>query len=629
MVLDFLSEPETLVEINPRVAAPFFARRAPDGSETVGAHRRELVRRPKAEGTLRVLFLGASSVEGFPLPRNLTAAEFLERMLQLSLPDHRVEVINLGITAVASFPVRVLGERAIAELEPDLVLVYAGHNEMFGAAGVASQQSLGRSPRAMRGMYFVRRTGLGQLLQSLVQPSPQDHGEQRRHLIEMMAGVERIEPNGRLHRAAVSNLVDNLEGMVAAARRAEVPIVLSTLVSLEKGLHPIASWEAEDSGVVAESEVQAWGERLESEPEVVLQQAERWAGQWPRHAGVVYLEAQALDQLGRVAEAAVAYGRARDLDAMPWRAPQDRNVAIQELASRLGVPLNRADQRFAAEAGGATDWQFFYDHVHPSLRGQDLLARSFFRTLADQQLLPIPPASAARLPKWHALARQLRAHPLEGYAALHKMKTLFETPPMSHRNAAAALRIADVLDAQAATWDPIDRSAVDLWRRLSTDAGFTVPISYPAARAALALGEPQWARSYAAAAVANSYPWSDQYLNARLVELEAWAFELGLGAEDSRRILRELHDELEVVRRTPGQPTPLLAAVAARISTLDGVDDDSAWREAESLETRAPRWVRPFLEVLPPREFYRRLVASSKPGSAESSGPTESSGPAD
>ena len=48
---------------------------------------------------LRVLYLGASTVEGFPMPRNLTSARFLEEMLRETIPDREVEVLNLGVAA--------------------------------------------------------------------------------------------------------------------------------------------------------------------------------------------------------------------------------------------------------------------------------------------------------------------------------------------------------------------------------------------------------------------------------------------------------------------------------------------------------------------------------------------------
>ena len=67
----------------------------------------------------------------------LGLAAFLQLMLQDAWPDRRVEVINLGTTAIASFPVLGITTEAL-DYEPDLVVVYTGHNEFFGTYGVAS-----------------------------------------------------------------------------------------------------------------------------------------------------------------------------------------------------------------------------------------------------------------------------------------------------------------------------------------------------------------------------------------------------------------------------------------------------------------------------------------------------------
>ena len=60
---------------------------------------------PSALPTYRVAVVGASTVQGFPHPRRLAAAAFLEAMLQDALPHRQVEVFNLGITSIASFAV--------------------------------------------------------------------------------------------------------------------------------------------------------------------------------------------------------------------------------------------------------------------------------------------------------------------------------------------------------------------------------------------------------------------------------------------------------------------------------------------------------------------------------------------
>ncbi|MBZ0112796.1 MAG: SGNH/GDSL hydrolase family protein, partial [Thermoanaerobaculia bacterium] len=581
-----------------------------DGTETVGAHRRELVRRPKAADTYRVLFLGASSVEGFPLPRNLTSSKFLELMLDEAVPDRNVEVINLGVTAVASFPVRIIGQRAIAQLEPDLVLVYAGHNELFGASGVASRQYLGTTVTSMQWIYRLRRTAVGQLIQGALLPSPDTHAKQRRNLIELMAGVDLVEPYGPLHQAARKTLTANLSALIETAQEADVPIAISTLVNLERGLYPIASWHDQPESGWTDFDLRVKGARelLATDPQAALDELDRLQEVEQRHAGTTYVRAEALDALGRRAEADIEYRKARDLDAMPWRAPTDRSSDIVELANRFGVTLVDPRVLFEAKAGGAPDWEFFYDHVHPSLRGQALLARAFAEAIARDQLLPVDKIVLSKESHWTAQARRLGAHPLEGFLALHKMKTLFETPPIGNYNSEAAERIELVLDGQRSTWDAVDRNAVRLWEQMSEEAGFSIPISYPAARAALAMGQPDWARTYSQAAIANAYPWSDLRSAARLALVESWlespeSFEpIAFDRELASALL-----ELDQVQTTPNQPSPIVEAVQARLLSLAGLPAEEAWKRADELAKGTEPWVKAYLNTLPPRRIYERL----------------------
>ena len=610
LTLPFIESPERIDEINPALAAPFFARLSPEGSETVGAHRRELIVTPKRKETVRVLFLGASSVEGFPLPRNLTAAMFLEQSLRHALPNQNVEVLNLGVTAVASFPVRVFGTQAIRQLEPDLVLVYLGHNELFGASGVASRQYLGGSSWAMRGLYALRTSGLGQLLHGALAPKPKNHNEQRENLIEIMAAVDLVEPGGKLHQAARRNLQTNLEVLVREAKRAKVPILLSTLVSLERGLHPIGSWSdlSTDTQNEFERDLADAREQIQEDPQSALEQIKKLRSLDPRNAGAAFVLGEAEDATGNKTLADAAFREARDLDAMPWRAPTNRSDDILDLGKRLGVPVADPRALFAAEAHGAPNWRFFYDHVHPSLHGQALLAHAFFEQIVTDSLLPVDPSTLDQLPDERSIASQLNGHPLEGFLALHKMKTLFSMPPMETHNPDLSEQINQVLDNQRRTWRPTDRAGAELWERMSVEAGFTLPISYPAARAALVRGDLSSARRYARAAIANAYPWSDQRCAARLTLVESWIEE----SEDfdGPRYAQELEaalGEVEQVMKTPGQPTPLLAAVGARLLTLANREAEQAWQRATELREGADPWAKAYLETLPSREVYEAL----------------------
>ena len=67
----------------------------------------------------------------------------LEQRLLQSFPGKNIEIINTAMAAVNSYTLRDLADEIIAQ-DPDLVLIYAGHNEYYGSLGVGSAESLGR-----------------------------------------------------------------------------------------------------------------------------------------------------------------------------------------------------------------------------------------------------------------------------------------------------------------------------------------------------------------------------------------------------------------------------------------------------------------------------------------------------
>jgi hypothetical protein len=599
-----------LFEIHPRLAEVYFARTGPGGEAFVGGHRRELVVRPKPAGALRVVLCGASTVEGFPMPRHLTAAKFLEAMLRELLPERRVEVVNLGVTALASLPIREIARAAIETLEPDAVVLYEAHNEFFGAFGLASFQSLGRSPALAAAGLFVRRLALFSAFEALTARAAGPPPARRRHLIEVMAAVPEVAPDDPLHERARRSLVENFRAVLRAGRERGVPVVLSTVVSLERGLVPVVSFAGDlpaARGAEFERELSEASARLDggAAAELVPRLA-ALAAEAPRHAEAAYALARALEAAGRAGEAAEAYRRARDLDAMPWRAARDKNRALRALAVEEGAPLADAEAAFAAAATdpaapGATTFELFADHVHPNLEGQIALARSFLEALVRARLVPAAPERLAALSEPRALAERLGANGLELYAVTHAMATLFSAPPFSARNRAAAERAEARLARFRAGAGPVERAAVAAWDRASRAAGFALPISWFGAVASLRAGDLARARHYLRAAEGSVLRFGDERA---AVDLLGLAVALRAGEERgalARRAAAALAEARQAEALQGGRPGALLARVVAELAALAG-DAESAARaraRAAELEPSAPAWQQAYLAGLP------------------------------
>ena len=96
----------------------------------------------KKANSFRVFVLGGSSAEGFPFSPMGSFARYIRRRLELVYPKTNIEVVNLGMTAINSYTLLDLLP-GVLDQKPDLILIYAGHNEYYGALGVGSVQSFG------------------------------------------------------------------------------------------------------------------------------------------------------------------------------------------------------------------------------------------------------------------------------------------------------------------------------------------------------------------------------------------------------------------------------------------------------------------------------------------------------
>lgn len=394
---------------------------------------------PKPAGTLRVMLAGASAMQGYPQPTAFASSAFLKEMLRDLWPDRRIDVINLGTTAVASFPVLDMLTQALA-YEPDLVVVYAGHNEFYGAYGVASLQSAGDTPTAIRFHRWFGSLGAVQVLSRLTTRPVPPAGA----LMQVMAKEAQIGPGDPLRARAARNLQTHIGAMIDRCRAHGVPVIVCTLACNERDLAPIGTSDVSmlsppDQARLAALLTEADGA---AGPAVAIAALERAAELAPDHATVQFLLGRARWQAGEGARAAACFQLAVDLDPMPWRAPSPAVTAIRQAAAEHGAMLCDAQQAFRdASSNGCIGWDLMDDHVHFSLQGQALLARSIVTTLTGAEgHLRVDPAALAALPEWTVYAERLGENVYDTYSVAHGLRSVFSVPFMQTSNPAAYAR---------------------------------------------------------------------------------------------------------------------------------------------------------------------------------------------
>ncbi|HIG56736.1 MAG TPA: hypothetical protein EYG11_11655 [Candidatus Latescibacteria bacterium] len=326
----------------------------------------------KAPDTVRIFALGASTLVGFPNPPETAFPHFLERMLADAYPDKRFEIINCGITAINTFCLLDFAEEVLS-YQPDLLLIYAGHNEFVGPYGATTPfVYFGDNRTMVRGLMHLQSSRLYGVLRDIIRrvlPEP-PQGRFGLHLV-----TRQVDILDDAYRAAGDNYRRNLETIIAAAADRDVPVMLSTLVSNLKDFHPLRS-ACSELGGLSTANLALRGE----------QSIKDKLGQSPYCAALHFELGRYYYERRQSTQAQQAFVRARDMDRLPFRAPTFFNQILHQLTDdKDRVILSDTEAAFrAASPQGIIGSELITEHLHPTVYGHYLIARTMVETLAPE-----------------------------------------------------------------------------------------------------------------------------------------------------------------------------------------------------------------------------------------------------
>lgn len=364
----------------------------------------------KPANSFRVICLGESSMAGFPYNKNAAMPGILRTYLQQLFPDREIEVVNLGIAAINSFAVRDL-MRDVLALAPDVILIYAGHNEFYGALGAGSTFSLGGN-RTLVNLYLrLLRYRTFYLLQQTVRHVAglfQNRAiSPTKSVMETMARQQTIPYGSEVFKIASAAFAKNLDETLALARAARVPVLVGNLVSNLKDQPPFVS--ASSLNLRAEEEkdwrnIFAAGEQLlqARQPQPALEKFLSAARIDSSPAQLSFNLAECFLSAGDSSKAAPLFSRARDLDLLRFRAPDTFNVIIENVCKKNAAPVIDIERAFRERSrGGIIGNELIAEHLHPTAHGYVLMAKLFLQGLQTATLLPaaIDSARLANLPE--------------------------------------------------------------------------------------------------------------------------------------------------------------------------------------------------------------------------------------
>ena len=354
--------------------------------------------RCKAPGTFRIFVQGESTTEGYPYGFGASPAGMLQQRLQRTFPGRRIEVVTTAMSAVSSY-VLLDFSREILEHQPDAIVIYAGHNEYAGVLGVGSDFSVGRRRPVVLSFLALKDVRILQLARRAFAffrpPRPR---RPDRTLMATIVAEKRIPYGSPLYRRGLEQYRANLRALLRRYREAGVPVFLGTVASNERDQPPF------ESGHGPKVNVAAWRRRFEAgraalvaaDPAAALRELDAALALDDADAEAHFERGRALEKLGRYGEARQAYLAAKDRDQLRFRAPEEINEILRQVAAEEGahvVEVREALHR--AALNGIIGHDLMLEHLHPNLSGYFVLADAFYEAFHHQAMIgrwetPIP-----------------------------------------------------------------------------------------------------------------------------------------------------------------------------------------------------------------------------------------------
>ncbi len=311
----------------------------------------------KPANTFRIFVMGSSTVIGFPYERNLMFSRILNKQLADAYPDKKIEVVNTAITAINSFTLLDYTNE-ILKYQPDAILIYAGHNEFYGAFGIGSNETMSRNRGLTRTHIFLMKFRLYQMVRNIISgvAGKFSTGGKAVHgtLMKRIVANADILMNSDEYRIAMKRYRENMGDILKKFHQKNVPVFFSDLISNVKDIAPFNS--------IANDSLPA--------------------------AIDIFNEAKAAVENGDFNNARRLFYRAKDLDCIRFRASEDVNRIVDELAEKYGaikVPMlkwfkeNSKNQLIGNNV--------MTEHVHPNIKGIFLMAQEFCQKVVESEVI--------------------------------------------------------------------------------------------------------------------------------------------------------------------------------------------------------------------------------------------------
>ena len=346
--------------------------------------------RAKQENTKRIFCLGGSTVQGRPYARETSFPTALQMGLEYAAPDLQWEIVNCGGVSYASYRLVPILKECL-EHDPDLIIVCTGHNEFLEERSYSTTKKRAAILGPVRAL--ADRSRLFSAGQNLIsQPESQTPVAMMKTeadaLLDYRRGLEAYHRDDVWHAGVVTHFANNLDRMTRLCRQAGVPVLLLSPPCNLRDTTPFKSVLRENLSPESRAEVNAsmqsarqrrsknGGERIASLRKVIELDN--------RNAEAYFFLGEALLGEGRFTEARKAFWRAVEEDVCPLRMLPEMREKMLRICEKHSVPYRDLHVLLEKQSGyGIAGGEWFVDHIHPSIRGHELIGRHLLPTVLN------------------------------------------------------------------------------------------------------------------------------------------------------------------------------------------------------------------------------------------------------
>ncbi len=338
--------------LNPDIAHKYFY-----NTQSVPNSNQDLFDKIKKPNAFRVFALGGSSGAGYPFSPNGSFTRYLQDRLSLVYPNSKIEIINCSMTAINSYTLRDFMP-GILEQKPDLILIYAGHNEYYGALGIGSLESFGTSRGLVNFVISLEKFKTFQLIRNLLSGIGKIFAGNKAAsgtLMSRMAENQYIGLDSDVYKKGLVQFEGNLNDILKMAEDAKVPVIIGSLTCNLKDQAPFVSIKSKN---------------------------------YPP-ADQIFNQGKREYEKNEFKKADSLFLFAKDLDALRFRAPSSFNKVIFKLAKKYNDNVLNIDSAFAsASPDHIVGNNLMTDHLHPTLHGYQFMGRLFFDEMEKLNIMP-------------------------------------------------------------------------------------------------------------------------------------------------------------------------------------------------------------------------------------------------